>query len=191
MEASSFAWYGSMSRIGKMIIPIPSGVEIKYNDSTVSVKGPKGELSQTLLPEVDVCIEDGVCTVKRINDQKRSKQLHGLYRQLVYNMVQGVSVGFEKKLQLVGVGYRAEVKQASIVFNLGYSMPIEYVIPSDVSISVEGQDIVVVQGISKERVGQIASEIRSLRKPEPYKGKGVKYINEIIQRKEGKSAAKK
>ncbi len=181
-----------MSRIGKMPIIIPSGVSLEQNDGVVTVKGTKGTLSQRLVPEVKCSVEEQQCFVTRINEEKRSKQMHGLFRQLVNNMVVGVSTGFEKRLKLVGVGYRAELKKESVVFSLGYSTSIEYTIPQDIEIQVEGQqDIVVIKGISKELVGKTASEIRSLRKPEPYKGKGICYIDEVIRRKEGKSGSKK
>lgn len=181
-----------MSRIGKMPISIPNGVAIEQVDNTIIVKGQKGEMHQKIVPEVRFSVEGTTGIVSRINEEKRSKQMHGLYRQLINNMVVGVSAGFEKKLQLVGVGYRAELKKESIVFNLGYSMPVEYVIPQGVEVSVEGQqDNVIIRGISKELVGKVASEMRSLRKPEPYKGKGIKYSDEVIRRKEGKSGAKK
>lgn len=181
-----------MSRIGKMPIVIPSGVTVSHDAAAVTVKGPKGELSRMLVPEVVLSVEENQCVVSARGQEKRDKQMHGLYRQLINNMIVGVSSGFERKLQLVGVGYRAEIQKQNIVFNLGYSMPIEFVIPEGVQITVEGQqDTVVIRGISKELVGKVASEIRSLRKPEPYKGKGIKYSDEVIRRKEGKSGAKK
>ena len=183
---------GSMSRIGRMPVVIPNGVTIEHNDTDITVKGPKGQLSQRLMPEIVLSITERECVVTRVNEEKRSKQMHGLYRQLINNMVVGVSSGFEKRLQLVGVGYRAEVQKSSVIFSLGYSMPIEYAIPENIEIVVEGQqDTVIIRGISKEIVGKTADEIRSLRKPEPYKGKGIRYSNEIVRRKEGKSGAKK
>ncbi len=181
-----------MSRIGRMPIVIPSGVSLEQSDGVLVVKGAKGTLSQKLVPEVQCVVEGEQCAVRRVSEEKRAKQMHGLFRQLVNNMIVGVSAGFERRLQLVGVGYRAELKKESVVFNLGYSTSIEYAIPQDIEIQVEGQqDIVVVKGISKELVGKTASEIRSLRKPEPYKGKGIRYSDEVVRRKEGKSGSKK
>lgn len=181
-----------MSRIGKMPVIVPSGVSLEQSNGIVTVKGEKGTLSQKLMPEVKCVVEGEQCFVTRVNEEKRSKQMHGLFRQLIHNMVVGVSTGFERQLKLVGVGYRAELKQESVIFSLGYSTAIEYVIPKGVEIQVRGQqDIVVIKGISKELVGKTASEIRSLRKPEPYKGKGICYSDEVVRRKEGKSGSKK
>lgn len=181
-----------MSRIGKQPIVVPSDADISINDNVVQVKGPKGMLTQPMLPGIDFSVADGECVVTRESDQKQQKQLQGLFRQLLQNMVIGVTKGFEKRLQIIGVGYRAELKGETVIFSLGYSMPIEYVVPKDVSISVEKkQDFLTVSGINKQRVGQVSAEIRSLRPPEPYKGKGIRYVGEEVRRKEGKSGVKK
>ena len=179
-----------MSRIGKIPITIPSGVTIEVTNELIKVKGPKGELQEKIVPEVIFREEENAFFVESINTTKRAKQMHGLYRQLVFNMVEGVSKGISKTLQMIGVGYRAEEKKGIIGLNIGYSTQFEYVIPEDVSITVEKQTTLIVSGISKQRVGQIAAEIRSIRPPEPYKGKGIKYSDEIIRRKEGKTGKK-
>ncbi len=179
-----------MSRIGKLPVAIPQGVTISVADDTVTVEGPKGTLSQTYVPLVEFTVGDGECVVTRKNDSKKARAFHGLYRKLLDNMVVGVSQGFSKTLLINGVGYRAEAQGKSVVFNLGYSMPIEYPIPEGLTITADGPNKVTVSGISRERVGQVAAEIRSLRPPEPYKGKGVKYENEVIMRKVGKAGIK-
>lgn len=179
-----------MSRIGKMPITIPSKVRLTINNDIIEVVGPKGTLSQKLVPEVLCIFEDNLCIITRKNDEKRSKQMHGLYRQLIQNMVTGVSDGFSKTLQMVGVGYRAEEKNGIIGLNLGFSTQFEYMVPEGIEIKVEKLTTIIISGISKQRVGQIAAEIRSIRPPEPYKGKGVKYIDEKIRRKEGKTGKK-
>lgn len=179
-----------MSRIGKKPITVPKGVSLSITDDKIIVKGPKGELSEKRVPEIICTIDDNICLITRINDAKRSKQMHGLYRQLIDNMIIGVTEGFSKVLNMVGVGYRAEEKKNSIGLNLGFSTQFEFVIPDDVDISIEKQTTIIVSGINKQRVGQVAAEIRSVRPPEPYKGKGVKYSDEIVRRKEGKTGKK-
>ncbi len=179
-----------MSRIGKLPIAVPKGVTVTAKKTSVTVSGPKGELSQDILPEVAVKVADDVVTVERKNDSKKARSFHGLYRNLIANMVTGVSQGFTKVLLVNGVGYRAEVKGSILMLNLGYSNPIEYVINKDLAITCEGQNKIIVSGIDKQKVGQACAEIRSLRPPEPYKGKGVKYEHEHIRRKVGKSGAK-
>ena len=181
-----------MSRVGKLPVAIPNGVSIDVGKGAVTVKGPKGELSQGYEPVVKFKVEDGQCVVTRKDETKRTRSLHGLYRQLLQNMVVGVSQGYTKTLEINGVGYRAELSGNTLVLNLGYSNPIEYVIPEGITISIEGQqnNRVVVTGIRKEQVGQTAAELRSLRPPEPYKGKGVKYLEEQIRRKVGKAGVK-
>ncbi len=179
-----------MSRVGKLPINIPNGVKVEVKDSFVKVEGPKGTIEQEFLSAVTIKVEDNLVVVERRDDSKDSRSFHGLYRQLVQNMVTGVSNGFQKVLLVSGVGYRAEVKDNILHLNLGYSNPIEYVIPEEVTITVEGQNKVFVNGIDKQRVGQVSSEIRSLRPPEPYKGKGIKYEDERIKRKIGKSGVK-
>ena len=175
-----------MSRIAKAPIELPSGVEIKIADSEVSVKGPKGNLVQKLHPNVSVEQEDTTITVKPANDSYIP--MAGTFRSLVNNMVTGVSDGFEKKLKLVGVGYRAQIQGSKLTLALGYSHPIEYTAPEGVTIEVPTQTEIVVKGCDKQKVGQVASEIRSFRSPEPYKGKGVRYSDERVVRKEAKKA---
>lgn len=179
-----------MSRIGKLPVEIPSGVTVQVKDNTVDVKGPKGELSLAFKPEVDIIVQDGIATVEKRIESIQGSAFHGLYRKLLQNMVTGVSQGFTKTLLINGVGYRAEVQGDVLVLNLGYSNPILFQIPEDLQISCDGANKVIVSGIDKQRVGQISSEIRSLRPPEPYKGKGVKYEDEIIRRKIGKAGVK-
>ena len=179
-----------MSRIGKLPIVIPAGVTVTISGNEVKVKGPKGELVQTVSPEIKVEMVDGEIHVTRPNDEKQTRGLHGLYRALIHNMVVGVSEGFEKKLELVGVGYRAEKKGDTLVLNLGYSHPIEMKDPEGITTEVPSQTDITIKGIDKAEVGNYAAVIRQHRKPEPYKGKGIKYAGEVIIRKEGKSGAK-
>ena len=181
-----------MSRIGKLPVNVPGGVTLDIGDGVIAVKGSKGELKQAYEPVVEFKIEGEQCLVLRKDESKRTRSLHGLYRQLLQNMVVGVSQGYTRTLEINGVGYRAEVAGSNLVLNLGYSNPIEYVIPEGISIAIEGQqnNRVVVTGIDKEIVGQTAAELRSLRPPEPYKGKGVKYLEEQIRRKVGKAGVK-
>jgi large subunit ribosomal protein L6 len=179
-----------MSRVGKQPVPVPSGVTVDIADAVVTVKGPKGTLSQSFTPEVTVELEEASVVVKRINDTKRGKSMHGLYRNLFNNMVTGVTQGFSKSLLINGVGYRAEVQGKVLVLNLGYSNPVEYPIPDDLEITCEGPNKIIVAGIDKQRVGQASAEIRSVRPPEPYKGKGVRYEDEYVRRKVGKAGVK-
>ncbi len=178
-----------MSRIGKMPIEIPSGVEIKIDGCTVTVKGPKGELSDTFSELVGFEIADGVLHVTRVDDEAQSRALHGLTRSLVYNMVVGVTDGYSKKLELVGVGYRAQVKNGNLEMSLGYSHPVVVEAIEGVTFECPSQTEIVVSGIDKQKVGQMAADIRKWRKPEPYKGKGIRYEGEKIRRKLGKAAA--
>lgn len=185
-----------MSRVGKAPINIPSGVEISVGEeNVVKVKGPKGELYEKLDSELTVKVEDGVCTVERPSDQKRHKALHGLSRALLANMVVGVSEGYKKELELVGVGYKATATGSVLEMAIGYSHPIVVQFPEEIKVTAvteKGKSpIVTLEGIDKQLIGQVAAKLRSLRKPEPYKGKGVRYRNEYIRRKAGKSAAKK
>jgi len=176
-----------MSRIGKLPVAIPSGVTITVDDKEITVKGPKGELKQFILPEVDVKQEDGKIIVTRRSDEKLAKSQHGLMRTLLNNMVIGVTAGFEKKLEINGVGFRLSAKgPQEIEMSLGFSHPVTYRAPEGVTLAVNKMEI-TVNGISKQQVGQIAAEIRALRKPEPYKGKGIKYVDEQIRRKAGKT----
>lgn len=176
-----------MSRIGKMPVVIPSGVTVNLEDGLVRVKGPKGELTQTLRPEVSVTVEDAELTVARESDAKAHRALHGLTRALVANMVRGVTQGFQKSLELQGVGYRAEKRGNKLVLTVGYSHPVEYPEPDGVSISTPSPTVIVVEGADKQKVGQAAAEIRQVRPPEPYKGKGIRYQGEHVRRKAGKT----
>ena len=180
-----------MSRIGKLPVAIPQGVTVTVADGVVTVKGPKGTLSQAVRPQVNVEVKGNEVVLTRVNDEKEVRGYHGLYRQLVNNMIVGVSQGYSKVLVINGVGFKAEAGKNFVTLSLGYSTQIDFMIPSDVSITVENPTKLVVSGISKERVGQVAAEIRSLRGPEPYKGKGIKYETENIRRKVGKSGGKK
>lgn len=183
-----------MSRIGKAPINVPEGVSITVDKNVVNVKGPKGELSQQIDPDITCKVEDGVLTVERPTEQKRHKSLHGLYRSLVNNMVEGVSNGFKKEMELVGVGYKAAVQNNVLELNLGYSHSIYFAVPEEIKVSAETEKgknpKVTVEGIDKQLVGQISAKIKSLRKVEPYKGKGIRFIGEQIRRKAGKTAAK-
>jgi large subunit ribosomal protein L6 len=179
-----------MSRVGVLPIAIPDGVTVEVKPDVVNVKGPKGELSQTYSSEVTVELQDSQVVVSRKDETKVSKSKHGLYRNLIRNMVVGVSSGFSKSLLINGVGYRAEVQGEILVLNLGFSNPVEYPIPEELTISCDGPTKVIVSGISKQQVGQVASEIRSIRPPEPYKGKGIRYEDEYVRRKVGKAGVK-
>ena len=179
-----------MSRIGKMPIAIPAGVTVEVAENNkVTVKGPKGTLERVMAPEMEIKVEGAEITVARPNDLKRNKSLHGLTRTLINNMVLGVTNGYEKKLEVNGVGYRAAKQGKKLTLNLGYSHPIEMQDPEGVETVVEGNNI-IVKGIDKENVGQYAAEIREKRRPEPYKGKGIKYADEHIRRKVGKTGKK-
>jgi large subunit ribosomal protein L6 len=180
-----------MSRVGKKLIDIPKGVEVKQEGSNVVVKGPKGTLSTPVQDGISVKVENNVVQFQRANDEGKTRALHGLMRALVANNVQGVSNGFKRELDIIGVGYRAEVKGKEVVFALGYSHPVRFPIPTGIDIVVDPKtNHVTITGIDKQQVGQIAAEIRSLRPPDPYKGKGIKYSDEVIRRKAGKAAGK-
>ena len=177
-----------MSRIGRLPVAVPSAVTVSVSGGKVEVKGPKGSLSETIPALVDVAVADGVVTLTRSNDSKPAKSRHGLMRALVQNMVTGVTVGFKKELEVIGVGYRAEVKGSKLVMQLGYSHPVEYAIPDGVAIKVERNTSLEVSGADKQRVGQVAAVIRGFRPPDSYKGKGVRYKGEYVRLKQGKSA---
>ncbi|HEX7978865.1 MAG TPA: 50S ribosomal protein L6 [Gemmatimonadaceae bacterium] len=180
-----------MSRIGKAPVAVPNGVTVTLKDGNViSVKGPKGELTRSLPTAMTVKQENGQVTVTRPSDEDQHKSLHGLTRTLIANMVEGVTKGFSKNLELVGVGYKAEVRPYGLQLALGYSHPIEYRAPQGIKLTAPAPTQIVVEGANKEVVGQVAAEIRSLRPPEPYKGKGVKYAGEQIRRKAGKAGGK-
>jgi large subunit ribosomal protein L6 len=176
-----------MSRIGRLPIPVPSGVDVTIEGRRVTVKGPKGQLSRELHPDMQFSREDDAIVVSRPTEQKTHKQLHGLTRTLVNNMVVGVTDGYRKGLEITGVGYRATLNGRKLTLNLGYSHPIEIAPPSGISFEVENPTRLAIVGIDKELVGQVAAQVRSTRKPEPYKGKGVKYAGEYIRRKAGKA----
>ena len=178
-----------MSRIGKLPIEVPAGVTITVDGDTITVKGPKGELTQQASQNVTLDQKDGTFTVTRKDESKKAQSEHGLMRSLINNMVIGVTKGFEKQLELNGVGYKVEMQGNNIKFALGFSHDVIFKVPEDVKVSVDKNKI-TVSGISKQRVGQVAAEIRSLKKPEPYKGKGIKYIDEQIVRKAGKAGSK-
>jgi large subunit ribosomal protein L6 len=179
-----------MSRIGKKPVTLPKGVNLDLQGSTVAVKGPKGELRRTLHPEMRLKLDNGSFTVERPSEDKRHKALHGLTRTLVQNMVEGVSKGFSKTLEIQGVGYKAEAKPYGVNLIVGYSHPVKYEAPKGIKISVENNTVVRVEGADKEVVGQVAAELRSVRPPEPYKGKGIRYQGEQVRRKAGKTGAK-
>jgi large subunit ribosomal protein L6 len=179
-----------MSRIGKKSIPLPKGVTVTVEGNTVKVKGPKGELQRTVHPELSVKLENNELTVSRPSEETRHKALHGLTRTLVANMVEGTSTGFRKTLELVGVGYKAEARPYGLQLALGYSHPIEYKAPKGIKLTAPIPTQILIDGADKEMVGQVAAEIRSFRKPEPYKGKGIKYQGEQIRRKAGKAGGK-
>ena len=180
-----------MSRIGRMPIAIPAGVTVEVAENNkVTVKGPKGTLERVMVPEMEIKVEDGVITVNRPNDLKRMKSFHGLTRTLLNNMITGVTSGYEKVLEINGVGYRAQKQGKKLTLSLGYSHPVEMEDPEGIETVLDGQNKITVKGIDKEKVGQYAAEIRDKRRPEPYKGKGIKYADETIRRKVGKTGKK-
>lgn len=178
-----------MSRIGKKPIAIPSGVDIKLEEGHLKVKGPKGQLERQVHPKVAISVEEATAQVSVVDESRESRALHGLFRMLVANMVTGVSQGFEKTLEVVGVGYRAELKDRTAVLNVGYSQPVNFELPEGVDAKIDKTKI-VLSSIDKELLGLTAAKIRSIRKPEPYKGKGIKYADEMIRRKAGKTGVK-
>ena len=178
-----------MSRIGKKPIALPKGVEVNLKDGLVEVKGPRGQLAQTLPPGVTMALEDGQI-VTSVGEAREQRKFHGLGRTLVANAVQGVSQGFKKELDIVGVGYRAELKGRDVHFALGYSHPVVFPLPQGIDVAIDKQTHVTVTGIDKQLVGQVAANMRSLRKPDPYKQKGVRYTGEVLKKKAGKAGAK-
>ena len=180
-----------MSRIGKMPIPVPSGVDVTINGRDVAVKGPKGALQYSVVAPIDITRDDdGTLRITRPDDERTSRALHGLTRSLIANMVTGVTQGFEKKLEIVGTGYRVQARGANLEFALGYSHPITVVPPEGITFTVEAPTRFSVSGIDKQKVGEVAANLRKLRKPDPYKGKGVRYAGEQIRRKVGKAGKK-
>ena len=179
-----------MSRIGNRIITIPAGVTVEYNDNVVTVKGPKGELSQKIVNGLNVKIEDGSLTVEKTEDKKELEAMFGTTNALIKNMVKGVSEGYEKGLEIIGVGYRFQVRGTTLVVSAGYSHNVELAIPSGLTVETVSNNEITIKGISKELVGEFAAKVRKVRKPEPYKGKGIRYKDEFIRRKEGKKASK-
>jgi large subunit ribosomal protein L6 len=177
-----------MSRIGRAPITVPAGVDVTIAGNNVAVKGPKGQLAMDVHPNMSVALDDGVMTVTRPNDSGPNRSLHGLTRTLISNMVTGVTSGFEKKLEIVGVGYRASKKGSDLEILVGYSHPVVVPPPENIEFEVPVPTQIVVKGIDKQRVGQVAAELRSIRKPEPYKGKGIRYEGEVVRRKVGKRA---
>lgn len=179
-----------MSRVGKKVIKLPAKTSIEYKDRRLVVKGEKGTLTRTIHPAVNLSVEDNSISVVIDQEDRKTRSIQGLTRSLVANMVDGVSKGFERTLEINGIGYRAEMKGNSIVLSLGYSHPIDFPLPDGIGATVEKNSVIKLTGIDKEKVGQTAASIRKLRKPEPYKGKGVKYAEEYIQRKAGKTGTK-
>ena len=179
-----------MSRIGKAPITVPGGTKVEIKDNLLSAKGPKGELSQQILDGISVKLDGGQLTVERSGDSGQDKSRHGLMRSLLANVVEGVSSGFTKQLDVIGVGYRADVQGKDLNLSLGYSHPVVYPIPQGIEISVDKQNRISVTGCDRQKVGQVAAEIRSLRRPDPYKGKGIRYADEVVRRKVGKAGGK-
>ncbi|HUP65628.1 MAG TPA: 50S ribosomal protein L6 [Thermoanaerobaculia bacterium] len=179
-----------MSRVGRKVIPLPKGVEVSQQGENIVVKGPKGSLSSRLIPGISMKVENGEVVFSRTNEERQTRAFHGLMRALVANNVAGVSDGFKRELDIIGVGYRGEVKGKEVVFQLGYSHPIRFPIPEGIDITVDKNGRVVITGIDRQKVGQTAAQIRQLRMPDPYKGKGIKYTDEVIRRKAGKAAGK-
>lgn len=179
-----------MSRIGRKPIVLPAGVEVKVDGSVVTVKGPKGALTQSMHPNMTISVEGNEVHVTRPNDEKQNRAFHGLYRALIANMVTGVTTGFKKTLNLVGTGYRADAKGNTLTINIGYSHPVVMQAPANITFATPNQTTIEVSGIDKQQVGNIAADIRAVRKPEPYLGKGIKYEDEVIRRKEGKTGKK-
>jgi large subunit ribosomal protein L6 len=176
-----------VSRIGRLPIPVPAGVDVALDGPTILVKGPRGELSREIPPEIQVVQDGDTLRVERPRDDKRSRQLHGLTRTLVANMIVGVTAGFRKGLEITGVGYRAQLVGTNLHLSLGYSHPVDIVAPTGISFQVDSPTRLAVLGIDKELVGQVAAKVRATRKPEPYKGKGVRYAGEVVRRKAGKA----
>jgi large subunit ribosomal protein L6 len=179
-----------MSRIGKKAIPVPKGVQVAVRGTHVEVQGPKGKLGLAVHGLCSVELSDGTVVVRRSADHRTAKAIHGLTRALVANMIRGVTEGFERKLEIVGIGYRVQLTGRNLTFSLGYSHPVVFPLPEGVQAEVDKQTMITLRGIDKQLVGQTAAQIRALRRPDPYKGKGIRYVDEIIRRKVGKAGAK-
>ena len=179
-----------MSRIGRLPIPLAGGVKVQLDDRVVTVAGPKGTLTQPLADGITAELQDDRLLLKRKDDSKRQKALHGLMRALLANAVNGVAKGFSKDLEIQGVGYRAQLQGQTVTFNLGYTHPVDFAVPAGIQIAVEKQTKVTITGIDRQQVGQVAAEIRSLRPPDVYKGKGIRYVGEVVRKKAGKAGAK-
>ncbi len=179
-----------MSRVGKMPIAVPAGVEVAITSESITVKGPKGSVTLAQHPSVDVVVENGMAQIMRRDDSRMARQQHGLRRTLLANAIMGVTKGFERSLEVVGVGYKVNLQGNTIVLTVGYSHPVNYVLPQGIQAKVDGNKITIL-GCDKQVVGEVAAQIRRVREPEPYKGKGIKYIDEVIRRKAGKSGGKK
>lgn len=179
-----------MSRIGRKPIQVPSGVTVSISNNFISIKGPKGELGFTYHPNITVTLNDNIIEITRPDDQKENRSLHGLTRALIQNMIKGVTEEYKKILDIVGVGYKAELKGNNLLLSMGYSHPIYFIPPAGIKLETTTPTQIIVSGIDKQLVGQVAAKIRSFRKPEPYKGKGIKYSTEVIRRKAGKTAGK-
>lgn len=180
-----------MSRIGKQPIDVPAGVTVKLEGQVITVKGPKGELSRTLHPDMKINVDANVITVERPSDEKNHRALHGLTRALIHNMVIGVTEGFKKELEIQGVGYRAQMKGKKLALTLGFSHPLELDAPEGITIECPSATQIVISGMNKEHVGEFAAKVRKYREPEPYKGKGIRYVGEHVRRKAGKAGTKK
>lgn len=176
-----------MSRIGKQLINVPDKVKIKIDNSYIYITGPKGKLEYKIPEGINVLYQNKTLQVDKIKDDKKTKSLHGLVRTIINNMIEGVEIGFSKKLEIQGVGYRSQMQKNNLILNIGYSHPIEINPPNDISISIENSTLITIHGINKATVGQMAAKIRAMKKPEPYKGKGIRYIDEKVKRKIGKA----
>ena len=178
-----------MSRVGRKVIAVPSGVKVKVGESALEVQGPKGKLDSPVPPGISFELKGAELACKRTSDERQQRAFHGLARALAQNAIKGVTEGFSKDLDIVGVGYKAQVEGSKVVFSLGFSHPVEYRIPEGIKISVDKQTRVTVSGIDRQKVGQVAAEIRSLRRPDPYKQKGIRYVGEVLKKKAGKAGA--
>jgi large subunit ribosomal protein L6 len=178
-----------MSRVGRKVIVVPAGVKVQVGSGALAIQGPKGKLSTPVPPGITFALEGQQLTCKRSNDERQQRAFHGLARALAQNAIQGVTEGFTKDLDIVGVGYRAQLEGSKIVFALGFSHPVEFPVPEGIKIAIEKQTRVTVSGIDRQKVGQVAAEIRGLRKPDPYKQKGIRYVGEVLKKKAGKAGA--